>query len=88
MLFGGWDNAQSCYLFSSSTQQWTRLPDLPNERWCHNALKINNSIFLVGGTKNNTIEQYEVSSKTFKKVSAEAEAIELSAEVKQLLKIT
>ena len=29
-----------------------------------------------------------VSSKTFKKVSAEAEAIELSAEVKQLLKIT
>ena len=69
MLFGGEDNEKSCYLFSPSTQQWTRLPDLPTERRSHNALKINNSIFLVGGSDNNTIEQYEVSSKTFKKVA-------------------
>ena len=69
MLFGGRESKKSCYLFSPSSQQWTRLPDLPTERCSHNALKISNSIFLIGGRGNNTIEQYKVSSKTFKVVA-------------------
>ena len=66
MLFGGFDNKKSCYLFSPSTQQWTRLPNLPTERCFHKALKVKSKVFIVGGEYNNTIEEYEVSSKSLK----------------------
>ena len=69
MLFGGCDNKKSCYLFSTSSQQWTRLPDLLTERSYHQSTKINKSIFLIGGENNKTIEEYEVSSKSLKLIA-------------------
>ena len=69
MLFGGIERPKSCYIFSPSTQQWTRLQDLPTKRCYHNSTRVKNKIFLIGCKNSNTIEQYEVSSKTFKIVA-------------------
>ena len=69
MLFGGYHNRKSCYLLSLSSQLFTKLPDLHTDRFCHNSVKVKNDIYLVGGQNNNTIEKYEVSSNSLKKVA-------------------
>ena len=58
MLFGGHYNRTSCYSFSTSSLKWTKLPDLPSERSYHGTAVIGNSVFLLGGFKNSTIEEY------------------------------
>ena len=55
------------YSFSPSKQQWTIVLGL--ECINHGSVVIGNSVFLVGGDDNNTIEEYNISTKTFKKVS-------------------
>ena len=58
MLFGGYSNSTSCYSFSTTSQQWTKLENLPSERWYHGSAVIGNSVFLVGGQYNSTIKEY------------------------------
>ena len=69
MFFGGNHNEKACYLFSPSSQLWTRFQNLPSNRFLHNSAAIGNFIFLLGGLNNSTIEQYEVSAKTFKNIA-------------------
>ena len=69
MLFGGWSNKKSFYSFSPSKQQWTKISDLPSKRCSHGSVVIGNSIFIGGGYNNNTIEEYNISTKTFEKVA-------------------
>ena len=69
MLFGGFSNKRSFYSFSPSKQQWTKLPDLPSNRCSHGSVVIGNSVFIVGGYDNKTIEEYNISTKTIEKVA-------------------
>ena len=69
MLFGGLDNKTSLYSFNSSDQQWTKVSDLPSDRRYHGSVIVGGSVFIVGGWDNNTIEQYNISTKTFKNVA-------------------
>ena len=69
MLFGGANIQRSCYSFNLSSQQWTKLPDLPSKRFGHRSLVVNSCNFLVGGFRNNTIDEFDNSTKSFKTVA-------------------
>ena len=69
LLFGGFDNQNTFYSFTPSNEQWAKLPDLPSNRWSHESIVVGRSIFIVGGCWNNTIEEYNISAKSFKKVA-------------------
>ena len=69
MLFGGFYKEKSCYSFSIASQQWTKLQNLPSKRYYHSSAIIGNSVFLVGGYKNSTIEEYETVKKKLTKTS-------------------
>ena len=67
------------YSFSHSREQWTKLPNLPSRRWYHGIVVIGNSVYIVGGlhtiiARNNTIDQYNISTKTFEKVATMKES--------------
>ena len=63
------NKVQSFYLFSPSKQQWTVLPGLKSERDRHGSVAIGNSIFIIGGDYDTTIEEYNISTKTFTNVA-------------------
>ena len=63
MLFGGARNPTSCFSFSLTSQQWTKLQDLPSGRCWHGSAVIGNFVFLVGGYGNITIEKYDTTTK-------------------------
>ena len=65
MLFGGLRNITSCYSLSVSSRQWTKLKDIPSKRWNHGSAVIGNSVFLVGGYKNSTIDEFNNVTKVF-----------------------
>ena len=70
MLFGGKINDRKpFYSFNPASQQWIKLPDLPSRRESHGSVVVGKSVFLVGGWYNNTIEEYDISTKTFKNVA-------------------
>ena len=70
MLFGGKINDRKpFYSFNPASQQWIKLPDLPSRRESHGSVVVGISVFLVGGWYNNTIEEYDISTKTFKNVA-------------------
>ena len=69
MLFGGKSNDKSFYSFSPSKQQWTMFPGLRRSRYNHGSVVIGDSVFLVGGDDNKSIEEYNISTKTFKIVA-------------------
>ena len=69
MLFGGYRNKKSAWSFSLTSQQWTRLPNLPNGKWKHGTVVINKYAYIVGGMYNNTIDRYDRSTKTFQTVN-------------------
>ena len=69
-MFGGRSKDKSFYSFSPSSQLWNYgLPDLPSGRNFHGSVVVGNSVFIVGGWDNNTIEEYNYSTKTFKTVA-------------------
>ena len=68
MLFGGEVNEKYFYSFNPSNQQRTKLPDLLNDRSYHGSVVIRDSVFIVGGVDNKTIEEYDISTKTFKNI--------------------
>ena len=57
------------YSFSLSKQQWTIFSNLKCSRNIHGSVVIGNSVFLIGGDDNKTIEEYNISTKTFKKIA-------------------
>ena len=79
MLFGGDFNETSCYSISTLSQQWTKLQDLPSKRYYHGSAVIGNSVFLVGGYENNTIEEYNIVTKKFTHVYSMKMSLFLSA---------
>jgi len=70
MLFGGKNNPRSCYSFSFSSQQWTKLPDLPSDRNCHGLAVIGQSAYLVGGYNNKDIDEYNLTTKKIRKMNS------------------
>ena len=70
LLFGGRNNERSCYSFNLSSQQWTKLPHLRSIRSCHSSIVVNSCIFLVGGAYNNTIDEFDHFTKSFKTVAS------------------
>ena len=76
-MFGGYNNPTSCYSFNLSSQQWTKLPDLPSRRISHGSMVVNSSIFIVGGRHNKTIDKFDNSTKSFKTVATMNEARDL-----------
>ena len=69
MLFGGYLNQTSCYSFSTLSQKWTKLQDLPSERVHHGSAVIGNSVFLVGGWNNNTVDKYNTVSEEVTRIN-------------------
>ena len=65
MLFGGRYNPTSCYLFSTLSQQWTKLQDIPWKRYYHGSAVIGSSVFLVGSPGNSFIDEYNIVTKAF-----------------------
>ena len=74
LLSGGFYNRRSCYSFNLSSRQWTKLPDLPSDRYGHGSMSVNSSIFLVGGLYNKTIDEFENSTKSLKTVATMKES--------------
>jgi len=70
MLFGGHDNPISCYSFSFSCQHWTKLPDLPSDRKHHGLAVIGQSAYLVGGCNNKDIDEYNLTTKQFRRMNS------------------
>jgi len=70
MLFGGFENPRSCYSFSFSSQQWTKLPDLPSDRKNHGLAVIGQSAYLVGGDNNKDINEYNLTTKQFRRMNS------------------
>ena len=70
LLLGGSSRrfSKAFYSFSPSRQQWTKLPDLPTGKSYHNPLVIDNSLFIIGGCDYSTIQEYNISTKTFQNV--------------------
>ena len=69
-MFGGaYGYEKSCYSFSTLSQKWTKLPNLPSARHQHRSAIIGNSVFLVGGRGNNAVEKYNTVTKKFTKVN-------------------
>ena len=66
MLLGGYRNGKSCYSFSITNQQWTKLQDLPSQR--NGSAVIDSSVFLVGGYKNSSIAEYNTVTNKFANV--------------------
>ena len=69
MLLGGFRNKNLCYSFSVSSGHMTNLQHLRSPRLYHGSAVIGNSVFLVGGYKNRTIEKYDIDTKIFTCVS-------------------
>ena len=70
MLFGGLYNPRSCYSFSLSSQQWTKLPDLPSDRRRHGSVVIGQSAYLVGGDNNKNVDEYDLSTKQLRRITS------------------
>jgi len=70
MLFGGRNNPRSCYSFSFSSQQWTKLPDLPSDRRNHGLAVIGRSAYMLGGENNKDVEEYNCTTKKFRKLNS------------------
>ena len=70
MLFGGVNEPISCYSFTFSSHQWTKFNDLPSDRRCHGLAVIGQSAYLVGGRYNKDIDEYNISTKQFRKITS------------------
>ena len=71
---------KSCYSFSTLTQQWTKLQDLPTSRHQHGSAVIGNSVFLVGGWNNDTVEKYDTVTEKFTEINLVKKSSLLAAE--------
>ena len=65
ILARGTEIRRSLFSFSTVTKEWIKLVDLPSNRTKHNAIVINNNMFIVGGGNNENIDKYDASTKTF-----------------------
>jgi len=66
---GGNENQTGFHSFSTVSHQWRQLTDLPSKRFLHGSVVVNDSVFLVGGMDNRTIERYNCETKRLKEVN-------------------
>jgi len=66
---GGNENQTGFHSFSTVSNQWRQLTDLPSKRFLHGSVLINDQVYMVGGMENKTIEKYNCESKKLKEVN-------------------
>jgi len=69
LLMGGNENQTGFHSFSTVSNQWRQLTDLPSKRFLHGSVLINDQVYMVGGMENKTIEKYNCESKKLKEVN-------------------
>ena len=70
MLIGGTNKGNKIYSLSFLSEQWTLLEDLPYWRHYHGSVKVKDSLYILGGNHNTSIDRFDLNTRNFSTVNS------------------